>query len=78
MSDMTAIDARPGHYYVTVQDGARTGYLLGPYASHADALREVDRGNSLAYNADPRAHWYSFGTGRLRDGVAPVASVFGL
>jgi len=70
-------DPRPGRYYVTVIDGARHGYLLGPYETHRQALDNVARGRDLANAADPRAHWYAFGTGRLKDETATVPSVFG-
>jgi hypothetical protein len=71
------LDHRPGRYYVSVRDGARHGYLLGPYDTHQEALDNVDRGNQLACQADGRAHWYAFGTCRLADGTSTVASVFG-
>ena len=35
--------------------------LLGPYDTHAEALRNVDHGRKLA-EQDPKAHWYYFGT----------------
>lgn len=71
------IDMRPGRYYVTVRDGGRHGYLLGPYDTHQEALENVERGRDLANDADSRAHWYAFGTGRLQDETATVASIFG-
>lgn len=40
----------------------RHAYLLGPYATHAEALANVDRGRRLAADNDPKAHWYNFGT----------------
>jgi hypothetical protein len=40
----------------------RTGFLLGPYDTHSEALTNVDRGRKLAEDADEKAHWYSFGT----------------
>lgn len=40
----------------------RKGLLLGPYATHAEALVNVERGAKLACGAHPKAHWYSFGT----------------
>ena len=49
-------------FFVSVLDAARTGYLLGPYATHAEALANVDRGRKLADAADPRSPWYRFGT----------------
>lgn len=57
-------------YYVTVRDAGRTGFLLGPYAEHADALANVERGKALAEAANSRAFWYAFGTSSLPAGVA--------
>lgn len=71
------IDDRPGRYYVTVRDGQRHGFLLGPYDSHLEALENTDRGKALAEKADPRAHWYAFGTARLADDTSTVGTVFG-
>jgi hypothetical protein len=65
-------DAKPGRYYVTVWDGRRAGYLLGPFVQHgwgkegharalglvADARRYVQ-----AHHTD--SHWWSFGTVRV-------------
>lgn len=33
-------------YYVTVKDGPRTGFLLGPYDTHAEALAQLNRGTA--------------------------------
>jgi hypothetical protein len=72
-----APDTRPGRYYVTVREGNRHGYLLGPYDTHAEALSHVQRGSEYAAGVDVKAHWYAFGTGRLRDDAETVKSVFG-
>ena len=40
----------------------RKALLLGPYATHAEALANVDRGAKLACAAHAKANWYSFGT----------------
>ena len=64
-------------FYVTVKDGPRTGWLLGPYATHGEALDEVDRGSKLAEAADPRAHWYAFGTASVHVGTN-IRTVFGV
>ena len=53
-------------FYVTVVDGPRVGFLLGPYASHQDAINNVDRGRELANGADAFAHFYSFGTASIK------------
>ncbi len=60
-----------GRYYVSVIDGERYAFLLGPYATHAEALDQVDRGTRLAYDADPRAPWYAYGTARVPDDAGP-------
>lgn len=63
-------------FFVSVVDGERFGLLLGPYASHAEALGQVRRGRELADRADPRSHWYGFGTARLPKDHA-ASTVFG-
>lgn len=40
----------------------RNSFLLGPYATHAEALANVEHGRDLAVKNDPKAYWYSFGT----------------
>lgn len=49
-------------YYVTVRDGGRTGFLLGPYLSRAEALANVERGKNLAATANGYAWFYAYGT----------------
>lgn len=74
-------DAEPPHgdFYVTIRRGRRVGYLLGPYGDVRDALANVDRGHSLAVDADPFAAFDAFGTARVPIGSRrPLASVFGL
>ncbi len=66
-----------GKFYVTVMDHDRKGFLLGPYADHATALANVSRGTTLANNADPRSHWYAFGTASTPKNVATITTVFG-
>jgi len=63
-------------YYVSVRDGNRTGYLLGPYPTHADALANVERGKGLANGANSWAVFYTYGTCSLPRGTA-VKTVFG-
>jgi hypothetical protein len=65
-----------GGYYVSVVNGLFYGLLLGPYDTHAEALANVDRGRSLADAADPRSHWYAFGTARNTN-PEPRKTVFG-
>jgi hypothetical protein len=40
----------------------RTGLVLGPYATHDEALVNVDRGRVMAERADPRTVFDAFGT----------------
>ncbi|WP_140427038.1 hypothetical protein [Ensifer aridi] len=67
-------------FYVSVVDGKRYGFLLGPYPTHDEALANVDRGKSLALagNDDPSnaAWWYAYGTCRLERATLP-SGVFG-
>lgn len=59
-------DSKAGEYYVTVVDGSRVNYLLGPFTNdHASAIAAVDKVREKAEELDPRAIWYSFGTCRL-------------
>ncbi len=58
-------DLRPGNYYVSVVDGPRFAVLAGPYPAHQTALDLVERVREVAIDADPRAHFYSFGTVRM-------------
>lgn len=61
----------PGGFYVTVKDGGRRGFLLGPYGTHGEALALVPEGKRLAVEADQWAAFYEFGTSRIRDGERP-------
>jgi hypothetical protein len=49
-------------YYVTVIRGERTGWLLGPYATHAEALARVDAARIVAQTIDPYTVFDAFGT----------------
>lgn len=63
-------------YYVSVRSGKRTGLLLGPYATHEEALNNVKRGEALANKADAWSHFYAFGTVKI-NATNPPKSVFG-
>ncbi len=49
-------------YFVSVRDAGKVGFLLGPYATHAEALRNVERGKELGEKANSWAVFYAFGT----------------
>lgn len=68
----------PGNFFVTVVDGPRTGFLLGPYDTHAEALANVERGKRLAHESDnySRSWFYAYGTARVKRGNLPK-TVFG-
>lgn len=63
-------DARPGRYYVTLQEGGRTAFLLGPFVqptwgkqAHARALGEVRRARRYVLEHYPgRESFGGFGT----------------
>lgn len=54
-------------FYVTVKDGPRTGFLLGPYPTHEEALANVERGKGLALESDgaSRSWFYAYGTTKM-------------
>lgn len=60
-------DTKPGLYYVTARDdGGRVSYLAGPFENdHQRALELVRVAIDAAYEIDPRAPWYSYGTARM-------------
>jgi|SRR5688572_13855824 len=66
-------DPRPGNYYVSVVDRSsnaghgRTGLLLGPFASHAEALANQRAATDKAQEVCSAAIWYAFGTVRMAD-----------
>lgn len=55
-------------YYVTVRDGGRTGFLLGPYPTHDGALARVEAARRHANRVNPWAAFYAFGTSSLPAG----------
>lgn len=57
---MSCPDGR--NYYVSVVDGSRFALLLGPFPKHAWALAWVEPVRAWAEAADPRGHFYGFGT----------------
>jgi hypothetical protein len=58
-------DAAPEGFYVSVQDGGRTGLLLGPYATRPDAEHDVPAGKQRAEQVNDRACWYAYGVTRV-------------
>jgi hypothetical protein len=49
-------------YFVSMINGTRNGYLLGPYNTYQEASANVDRGRGMAIANDSFAHFYSYGT----------------
>jgi hypothetical protein len=56
----------PDRFYVTVKRGEQTGFLLGPYETHEEALANVDRARQLAHDVDPFSAFDAFGTARSK------------
>jgi len=67
-------------FYVSVIDGKRKGFLLGPYTTHADALANVERGKQMALDSDNagRSWFYAYGTCKLTTSNKLPKSVFGV
>lgn len=73
MSQSQQPDPRPGFYYVSVVRGESDVRLLrGPFVNdHAAALEAVFAARFRAYDLDPRAQWYAFGTVRVEEDAGP-------
>ena len=63
-------------FYVTIRRDSRTGWLLGPYESHTEALDNVRIGREKANLADPYSFFDEFGTASLPSEM-PITTVFG-
>jgi hypothetical protein len=65
-------------YFVTIRYGKQTGFLLGPYKTHIEAIYNVQRGKRLAlHSSDCRAHFSAYGTASLPAGILNT-SIFGI
>lgn len=62
------------YHYVTVIDGSRKGFLLGPYTCEADAIANIKRGKDMAIENQRDAIWYAYGHAASS---AQIKSVFG-
>lgn len=51
--------------YVTVRNGARTGVLVGPFATRPQAEGYLQSAIDAARDIDPWAHFFDFGTARI-------------
>ena len=49
-------------FYVSMMDGTRKAYLVGPYAEHQDALEALEPAREYVNNHFADAAFYSFGT----------------
>lgn len=63
--DDQIIDKQPGHYYVSVIDGPRHSFLLGPFDHHFSAMLKVPAVKKQALKLDRFAAFYGFGTARI-------------
>jgi hypothetical protein len=52
-------------YYVTLKDGQRTAWLLGPFADHERARAAVRVAADEAERIDPRCFFYAHGTSSI-------------
>lgn len=65
--DRLAADPEPETtaYYVTVKRGSRTGWLLGPYRTHDEAIARVELAEAIAERIDPFTVFDRFGTASM-------------
>lgn len=52
-------------YYASCVDGKRYGFLLGPFATHTEALDSVPIAKATAEAVNSRAFFYGFGTCKI-------------
>lgn len=52
-------------YYVTLQRGNRTAWLLGPFKVHQRAIDAVAEAATAAEGIDPRCFWDAHGTSSI-------------
>ena len=55
--------SKPG-FYVSAVDGDRAALVSGPFETHQEALDAVQAVRDAC--SDPKAHWYAWGTCRVR------------
>ena len=58
-------------FYVSVVRGSDYRLLAGPYQTHEQALQNVDKYRRKAIEYDSRAHWYAFGTCKIKNEPFP-------
>ena len=61
-------------YFVTIQEGRRTGFMAGPYRTHGAALAAVEPVRQAVVARRPEAHWMAFGTARTKTPTARLGS----
>lgn len=66
-------------FFVTIKDGPKVGWLLGPYETHWEAIRNVDRGRRMACEVNDRETAFAgFGTAGVKDWKwRKVKTIFG-
>lgn len=74
---ITPADGQARNFFVSVKDGDRTGFLLGPYETLEAAEANKQRGRTLAEGADTHAVFYSYGVSSASKTVA-IRTVFGV
>lgn len=57
--------SEPRDYFVTMQRGSRTAWLVGPFKTHTEALANVERARVEAQRIDPWTDFDAFGTASL-------------
>jgi len=67
-------DTKPGPYYVSAMEGNKTWLMAGPYATHRQALQDVQKARDIATEHDPRAWWKAWGTVRV-EGASRVGAL---
>ena len=55
-------------FYVSIVDGSRFAVVAGPFRTHPEALSMVDPAIKAGRDADPKSHFYAWGTVKMKNG----------
>lgn len=62
-------------YFVSMINGKRTALLVGPYATHQEALAMVDKAKEKAIQLNLWCVFYTFGTCKIESDSLPTGKL---
>ena len=55
-------------FYVSVVDEPKFAVVAGPFRTHPEALNMVEPAIEVGRKVDPKSHFYTWGTVKMKDG----------